>query len=106
MKSALGAIQFHQHNYLLNTTITHAQILSCTKKEAEIYNTITKDACKINRRYKIAAGVNFTNILCATFKREDPKRKKYSQVISLFVLLGSAYIKIVLKMLVKSTPSG
>jgi len=32
------------------------------------------------------------------------KRKKYSQVVSLFVLLGSGCVKAAHKMLVKSTP--
>jgi hypothetical protein len=43
---------------------------------------------------KLSPGVDFTK-----------KRKKYSQVVSLFVLLKYAGVKATHKMLVKSTPA-
>jgi len=47
--------------------------------------------------------VNFTNILREAFMCANPKStKKYSQIVSLFVLLGSPHVKASRKMLMKN----
>jgi hypothetical protein len=55
---------------------------------------------------KLTPGVNFTNILRATFTRADPKKPKNdSQVISSFCAFpGSALEKAAHKTLMKLTP--
>jgi len=59
----------------------------------------------VRRQNSLATpGVDFINILLEAFTRADPKSEKTSQVVSLFVLLGSVCIKAARKMLVKSTP--
>jgi len=52
------------------------------------------------------SGVNFTNILHAAFAHADPKsaKKKIDDLTVFFVLLGSAPVKALHKILVKSTP--
>jgi len=46
----------------------------------------------------MSLGVNFINVLCAAFACTEPKSiKKDSQVVSLFMLLGSAHTKAALK---------
>jgi len=48
------------------------------------------------------SGVNFINVLQAAFKCADPKSKKCTQVISVFLrFLGSASPKAACKMFVK-----
>jgi len=49
---------------------------------------------------KLTSGVDFTNIVDAVFMQADPKSAiKYSQVLSLFALLGSVHVKAARKML-------
>ncbi len=53
---------------------------------------------------KFTPGVNFTNSLCSTFMGTDPKSvKKTDSLTIFFALLGSACVKALRKMLVKST---
>ena len=50
-------------------------------------------------------GVNFTNVLQATFTREDPKSTiKLLNLTVFFALLGSARVKAARRILVKLTP--
>jgi len=62
--------------------------------------------CKlIDRMTKSHPGINFTNILHEACTSIDPKsEKKDWQLDCIFVLLGSAHVKALRKMLVKSTP--
>jgi len=54
------------------------------------------------REYSNAPGVDYTNILCATFTLADPKSAKKTDGLNVFFeLLGSARIKALPKMLVK-----
>jgi len=55
---------------------------------------------------KLTPGVNFTNILCAAFTREDPKSTKKTAGLTVFfsLLFGFGYLKALHKMLVKLTP--
>ena len=55
---------------------------------------------------KSTPGVNFTNVLQATFTNADPKSaQKDSQVKQLFCAFGiSAHVKAACRMLVKLTP--
>jgi len=54
---------------------------------------------------KLMAGVNFTNILCADFTHANPNSaKRYWQCDCVFALLGSAHVKALHRMLMKSTP--
>jgi len=52
------------------------------------------------------AGVNFINVLCTAFTLVDPKSvKKIGNLTVFFMLLGSARVKAVHRMLVKLTPA-
>ncbi len=62
----------------------------------------TKAAFKMLK--KVTPGLNFINVLRTAFLRGTQKRKKYSQVFSLFTLSGSTSIKAACKMLKKLTP--
>jgi len=54
---------------------------------------------------KLTPGVNFTNILCATFIQADPKSaKKTDSLTVFFALLGYSRVKAWCKMFVKPTP--
>jgi hypothetical protein len=55
---------------------------------------------------KLTPGVNFTNIRRATFMQADPKSAKNTNGLTVFcALLGSTHIQVLLKMLVKLTPT-
>jgi len=54
---------------------------------------------------KSAPGVNFINVLWAAFMPSDPESaKKTDNFTVFFALLGSAHVKAVCKLLVKSNP--
>jgi len=51
------------------------------------------------------SGVNFTNILCATYTRAIPKAQKKTEGLTIFfALLGSLHVKAARNNLVKLTP--
>jgi len=64
-----------------------------------VFVTSTKELAKLT------PAVNFINILRAAFMCTDPKSaKRTDDLIVIFVLSGSACVKAVCKMLLKSTP--
>jgi len=66
------------------------------------WNNICKKAAR-KMLVKLTTGVNFSNILCATFVHTDHKSKKTNSLTVLFAPLGSVGVKASGKMLVKLT---
>ncbi len=61
-----------------------------------------QDIFEKNALLKLRPGVIFTNILCKAFMYGDSKSaKKTDSLTVVFVLLGSAHVKALRKMLVK-----
>jgi len=93
--------QFHQHFTLVFfVQKSFWQLFSChilAKKALSYKKCVHKMLMKLTPR------VNFT-FYSQLSSVQFPKVQKYSPAISLFALLGSACIKAVLKILMKSTP--